>query len=295
LLASKANKGLTVNTELSIHTNSSHESSTDQVDLSDPQNLYKLLRIIKAEFPALITGWLGMTMDEFLKHPMAKFLIHAMTSKDVKSGFFVGHVAMVIRESEGQLVDTQQGVPYVIECNITDFSHYRVSIHRYHVDDGSPEENMARGWSNYRCGLGEKVWHAKPKYLFDAATTPADKKGARQLIANAAKALIGCPYGFFDNPKFGDSDRMYCSEFVFNAYKAAMESARMPDDKKTWGWVKTFFEYKSPEVGKLVQEIIDDKSLSINPDTPFFLLTPPMLWQSMNMTQILSPGNEPYA
>jgi Permuted papain-like amidase enzyme, YaeF/YiiX, C92 family len=148
---------------------------------------------------------------------------------------------------------------------------------------------------DYRCGLGEKVWHAKPNYLLDTVTSPDDKKNARELIANAAKALIGRPYGFFDNPKFGDSDRMYCSEFIFNAYKAANKSALMPDDKKTWGWVKTFFERNNPKVAGLVQRIIDDQSLSINVDTPFFLLTPPMLWQSKNMTQILSSGDEPYA
>ncbi len=294
MLKSDVKTGLTVDTTLSVHQGKLEQSGAGLVDLSDPKNLYKLLKIIKAEFPALVDKWLTMPINTFIAHPMARFFTHALTSKDAKEGFFVGHVAMVIRESDGVLVNKSLGVPYVIECNVTDFAHYRVSIHRYHVDHTADTADQAvqRGWVNYRCSQGEKVWHAKPKHL---GTTAATVNNARLLISNAAKAMIGRPYGFFDNPVFGDKDRMYCSEFVFNAYQSAMTPAQLPVDHQTWGWVQEFFQARNPKVGDLVKSLIDDPELDIAADKPFFLLTPPMLWKSANMHREFSPGNKSYA
>lgn len=284
----EARKGLTVNTDLSNASGKNEDSSGGQVDLSDPNNLYKLLKIIKGEFPELIDQWLTIKMDDFLKHPIAKFFIQSITAKDVRAGFFIGHVAMVIRESDGQLVDAPLGVPYVIEANTTDFSHYRVSVHRYHVEDGSPAANMQRGWSNYRSGMGEKVWHARPSYLMpDQGTTLAETQVAKSAISNAAKALVGRPYGFFDNPVFGDTDRMYCAEFIYKVYQAAAVPQMVPTDQQHWDWVLSFFQATNPQLGQLVESIIDDSALGINRDTPFFLLSPPMLWKSQKMQALL--------
>jgi hypothetical protein len=292
LLVSDVKSGLTIDLNLSLYENNKEESTTAQVDLSDPKNLFKLMRIAKAAFPHLIQQWLNMSMDAFVKHPVAQFLFKAMTAKDVKSGFFIGHVAMVIREADGELVNAPHGVPYVIEANITDFSHYRVSIHRYYVDDGTPISNATRGWVNRRCGLGESVWHSRPQYLGADTVDAAKNNAAKLAISNAAKALIGRSYGFFDNPDFGDIDRLYCSEFIYKAYQAVQQIN--VNDHRNWGWVQTFFSQTDPALGDLVKTIIDDSELGIDNNTKFFLLTPPMLWRSSGMSKVW-PASPPYA
>ena len=44
-----------------------------------------------------------------------------------------------------------------------------------------------------------------------------------RFIIDSAKSHLGRPYGFFDNPALGDTDRLYCSEFVLSTFRQARQ------------------------------------------------------------------------
>jgi cell wall-associated NlpC family hydrolase len=70
------------------------------------------------------------------------------------------------------------------------------------------------------------VWHARPKLLGNDWQTP---------LLQACKRFLGRPYGFFDNPDFGDHNRFYCSEFVVRAYREVLPTyADTLCDRQTW-------------------------------------------------------------
>jgi len=270
------------------------ESNSCGSDSSDLAN--KITKIVAAAFPKLIRDWLTMTMWQFALHPIKQFLEKAMCAPDVSGNFFVGHVAMVIREADGHSVTSSQGgIPYVIEANSTDFSHYRVSIHPYHAAGDTAYPQSSGGWVNNQCALGKKVWHGRPK-CFETTLPGIATSEARQAITNTAKALIGRPYGILDNPEFANPDRLYCSEFVHTAYAGAGRSDLILDEHRTWKWMQSFLNKSSSDIGKIVTSIIDDPGLKIDPETAFFLLTPPMLWHSANMKPLWpDPTTDPYA
>ncbi len=264
-------------------------------DPSDPAHLYLLLRILRATFNDLLVDWLSMTVNEFIKHPISRILIGAI-NKDLGDGFFVGHVAMVMREKDGEHAD--DGRPWVIEANITDFSRYRVSIHPYHDEatdaNTGPDSARKRGWVNYRAAMGQKVWAARPLSLAAAGADQA--KRTRMAIIREAKSLLGRPYGFFDHPSLGETDRLYCSEFVLSVFRA-VSSAGMDlnvDDHRWWRWLldnlppgafKNELEHDL-QVGGLYDKVIA---------RPFFLLTVQMLWRSARLGALLKPDGAEYA
>lgn len=267
----------------------------------DPDFLLAMQAILNIAFPDLLEGWLGMTVAEFVKSDLRQFLIDALTSPDVRLSFFVGHVGIVLREQDGQSVKAGGSV-YVIEANITDFSHYRVSIHPY--SDGSDvhpdnetEADVAKleahkmyGWVNRRCALGEYVWHAKPY-------EPLIADWQNRLL-QASKKHLGRPYGFFDHPTFGDDDRMYCSEFVYRAFRDvdAVYAERL-QDKQTWGSMRTYLDKSGQKVQSRLVESIQTKQGIAN-DQPFFVMPPALLWNSTALERLPNPSYavaEPYA
>lgn len=272
--------------------------------VDDPDFLFAMLTILRIEFPDLLEQWLDMSVEEFILSDIGRFFIDALTSPDVRLSFFVGHVAIVLREQDGQSVDAPHGQVYVIEANITDYSHYRVSIHPYHCDTdinpdtrpNAPASEWAqemRGWVNRRCALGEYVWHARPAIdggLGDWHTP----------LMQACKKHLGRPYGFFDHPDFGEDDRLYCSEFVFRAFDDLGHLlpgfAKSLQDKQTWAGMRDYLRVSGQdEQRKLVEEIM--RTQGFPEDRAFFVMPPPVLWNSIALTRRTSPGWEaaPYA
>lgn len=270
----------------------------------DPDFLLAMLAILRIEFPHLIDKWLDMTVNEFVRSDIGQFFIDALTSPDPSLSFFVGHVAIVLREKDGRSVNGTDGTVYVVEANITDYAHYRVSIHPYHSDrdpllhgaSGAAADESAslmNGWVNRRCAMGEYVWHARPRLdaYGDAWKTP---------LLQACKQLLGRPYGFFDHPDFGDDDRMYCAEYVYRAFKdidaivpGFAENLR---DKQTWSGMQEYLNVsRQKKQHKLVTQIM--KAQKIAGSEPFFVLPPPLLWNSTALTREANPSfaNRPYA
>ena len=259
------------------------------VDLEDPALFYSLKAILKSEFPDITVPWLDMQVDEFLNHPITKFLLSALTAADVRDSFFVGHVAMVICEPDGR--------PFVIEANATDFSHYRVAIHPYFVEGEATTvadelavhtaEKMA-GWVNRRCALGEHVWHARiNKAIAEPHDWPADE------IVRKAKELLGRPYGFFDYPTFGNTSRLYCAELIVAVFERAIPAIRLKDTMK-WGWMRDYLKASNQtKEYKLVVKIMLDHRFP--DDRDFFVMPPAMLWNSASLAAIFKPGDEEYA
>lgn len=268
----------------------------------DPDFLIAMKAILDIALPDIIKDWLGMTVADFIRHEVGRFLVDALTSPDVRLSFFVGHVGVVLRESDGQSVDPPHGRVRVIETNITDYAHYRVSLQPYfHVDDIRPHSatsdevakeaaHKMRGWVNRRCALGERVWMARP----DPSTT-ADWQ---DLLLQAGKSYLGRPYGFFDHPCFGDDDRMYCAEYVFRMFEDVDPVlARRLQDRRTWGDMKSYL-CKSGQTKqyKLVESIQHQQGFP--DDRPFFVLPPALLWNSSALEQVFAPDYgacEPYA
>jgi hypothetical protein len=274
--------------------------------VDDPDFLFAMLAILRIEFPDLLNQWLNMSVDTFIRSEIGRFFIDMLTSPDVRLSFFVGHVAIVLREQDGQSVDAPKGQVYVIEANITDYAHYRVSIHPYHCGtdmdpdtrpDAPPSEwaQEMRGWVNRRCALGEYVWHARP-----------DLKGAdpawRTALMQVCKSLLGRPYGFFDHPAFGEDDRLYCSEFVYRAFKSLEMKGLLPGfaeglrDRQTWGGMRDYLNASGQhEQLRLVKNIMRDRKIPA--DKPFFVMPPPLLWNSIKLIDRINPGWEsaPYA
>lgn len=264
----------------------------------DPDFYVAMMKILQLTMGDLVQDWLNMTLRQFIRSEIGQFLINALTSPDVSTSFFVGHVALVLREHDGESVESG-GQLYVIEANATDFAHYRVALHAYHdpkdpdlaaMDPGAAvtARYSLRGWLNVRCSAGERVWHARPKLLGNDWQTP---------LLQACKRFLGRPYGFFDNPDFGDHNRFYCSEFVVRAYREVLPTyADTLCDRQTWsGMLKYLGASGQTDQRDLLQRV--KSRYGIADSKPFFVLPPALLWNSAAILRMANPGweSEPYA
>jgi hypothetical protein len=271
------------------------KSGAQVIDLDDPKVQMYLYKVFSLAFKELIDAWLEMTIKQFIASSIGKFLLTTLTANDARDSFFVGHLSMVIREHNGQVVYGNEGQAYVIEANVTDYSHYRVAVHPYcpqiELTGPVPAENRALGWVTRRMAIGEKVWVARPGAL-PAGDQPDtnEQKNMKNRLVEQAKALHGRPYGFFDNPKFGDTDRVYCSEYLYSVFK----SAAVPNfgEHRTWKWVQAYLSASGQdEVRQLVDKLMKDHPV-IKPENEFFVLTPPMIWRSQALVRGQSPEHE---
>ena len=179
-----------------------------RVSLKDPRVIKLLIEILTAsDFGELVKNWFNVelpkTPSQFRDDPLIGLLMDLLSADDVRNEVFVGHVGLVIRE---------RGNVYIIERNITSYSHYRVSIHPYYVrvdvdrcglylnkkyaeylthndsmkddTDYALPEAQASGWVNRRAAKLEHIWHARPKSL---------TKVMQDNLVLAAKALHGRP------------------------------------------------------------------------------------------------------
>lgn len=276
------------------------------LSLDDWKVMSLLLKIMTVEMGDLFQEWLDMSVKEFIRSDLGKFLFELLkTDSSRDENFFVGHMAMVVRENTGQVVTdgSNAGTAYVIEANTTDYSHYRVAVHPYWAEDepdtlqpdapNHPTLGQLRGWANRRKAAGEKVWSASVARL---VTEPNTSDLVASVVAQA-KRWLGRPYGFFDHPTFGDPDRMYCAEYlykVFNEGSAATGQSVRLDDRRTWGWMRAYFAASGQtRLHDLLKSLMTEKS--IDTQQPFFVLTPAMVWCSGAITGTQSPENEgPY-
>lgn len=276
-------------------------SPKGQINLDDWRVMSLLLKIMQADMGELFHAWLDMTVTDFVKSDLGQFLFELLKSgTTTEENFFVGHLAMVFREHQGQVVtnDQAEGAVYVIEANITDYSHYRVAIHPYWVDEvGSPTADEWRGWANRRMAQGQKVWAARPAAL---VTDTPDSALLRQHLVTQAKRWLGRPYGFFDHPTFGDPDRMYCAEYLYRVFWDASEENPGGqtiglDGNRNWGWMRSYLKAsKQQRLFGLVDALMKEHHFPAS--KPFFVLTPAMIWCSPAMAQHASPqGEEPYS
>ncbi|MDI9333563.1 MAG: hypothetical protein QM533_04230 [Cytophagales bacterium] len=283
--------------QVKTFSNASSGMGLDSADL-----LRTVLPIIKKEFKNLFQKWLGMTVDEFMKSPVGILFFNAIGSADVRNSFFVGHVGIVIREKNGQVVDAPEGNVYVIEDNITDYAHYRVAIHPYLDNSNGWDYSKStaeaakywsqseRGWVNRRCALGQHVWAARLK-----SSEYASLKNDLQTFVNRAKQYHGRPFGFFDNSVLGDSDRMYCAEYVYRVFN---DQGIDLNDKCTWGWMQTYLKKNgSPDQRKAIDYILNDPtSYGKHAANKFFVLHPAALWHSNALELLFKPkGSGSYA
>lgn len=252
-----------------------------------------LLFILRTTLKKLVKDWLGMTVGEFWRHPLRRILLGALEPGG-QAQFFIGHVAMVLRERDGAHAD--DGEVWVIEANITDFSHYGVAQHRYWVDGeptgwtkpGDHGHDRMRGWANRRLAQGEAIWHSR---LIPADADPARASQWRQHLVNRAKRYLGTPYGFFDDPEFGHTGRLYCGEFVQRVFTDTEADAAWHVDQNLW-WAWLFKNLDALGPPDFVKEV--DKALTLDlrrkmQGEPFFLLTLPMLYRSAQLLPI-GPG-----
>lgn len=274
--------------------------------LSDPRVIELLIKILNASgFGDLVQAWFNVeapkTVSEFRDDPLVGLLLDLLSSDDVRNEVFIGHVGIVIKENNNL---------YVIEGNITSYSHYRVAIHPYYVGHDSTEvskylvsnyketsssylpttdfelyPNQVTGWVNRRAAMLQHVWHARPGGLDDQK---------KQDLISAAKALHGRPFGFFDHPKFGNNDRMYCAEYVYNAFKDGISEAMATEltQKMTWGYIRKYLELVgNAKMLTFVDDILKDiEQYKIHPESKFFVLPPAILWNSNSLS---FPTNHP--
>lgn len=275
------------------------ESGKNELNLDNWQVKSLLFKIMSFEMKDLFKEWLDMSVMGVMNSQLGELFLELLKSNTPRQdNFLAGHMSMVIREEAGQVVTngSTSGTVYVIEANITDYCHYRVAVHPYWVDEsGSPTLGELRGWANRRIALGEKVWSARPVAL--AANNGSETLGG--ALVEHAKRWLGRPYGFFDHPTFGNPDRMYCAEYLYNVFKDASTSTQPAasvelDDKRTWGWMLRYFAAsKQDRLHGLLKALMEQKH--IPPGKPFFVLTPAMVWSSDTMTQHSSPlGEGPY-
>lgn len=281
--------------------------------LTSHQTIKLLLKIlIAAGYEELIENWFKVdapdSVFDFMTNSLVQLLLQMLTASDVRTNLFLGHVGIVIKENDNV---------YVIEDNITSYSHYRVSIHPYY--DKSDESNTSKylneayneftkledksqdgtdydypasratGWVNRRSAMLEHVWHVRPKCKVD---------GWQMKLANAAKALHGRPYGFFDSPNLGNDDRMYCSEYVYTAFKQGLGKSEADNllDKMTWGHVLTYLKNDgNAEMEKIVSDILTKHSKKITEVNQFFVLPPALLWNSSYVDHQFNPMSIAYA
>lgn len=290
--------------------------------LTDPRLLKLLMEIlIAAGFDKLVTSWFGATLPTttwwaFMSDPLIQLLLDLLVSTDVRDNVFVGHVGMVIREKNGKHADESDSKIYIIEGNINSYAHYRVAIHPYYIEaeeaavrsyfdrhfnnptlkpytDFDLPALKTKGWANRRRAFCEYVWHARPRIM--------EHDGWQDQLINAAKVMHGRPYGFFDNPVFGDDDRMYCAEYIYNIFKRGMSTpvAGSLTDKMTWGHMQTSLKNDgNVEMGVLVNTILTDKTkYNKNHGDAFFVLPPALLWNGTGLDKSVLPLplGEPYA
>ena len=250
---------------------------------------YLMLVILWKAFPELLGDWLKMTVAEFLQHPLSDLLIGAL-ERESGPGFFVGHVAMVLRERDG--AHAPDGDKWVIEANTTDFSHYRVAIHPYLVpgeplaepQPGDAVPARLRGWANRRLSSGESIWHSRHKSLLDDDTN-AGVLDMRRRLVDVAKSYLGRPYGFFDDPQFGDDGRFYCGEYVHKVFERVGAGALKVDENRTWDWLYTNRALLGDAafVTRLEHAMKKGGLLKKMQGKQFFLLTLPMLYKSSTL------------
>lgn len=254
-------------------------------DMSQEELDRWLLLILKISLHAIPEQWLDMTVDRFHKHPIWEFLVAQLLSPDPTLSFFVGHVGVVLKEA---------GSTWVIEANITDYSHYRVAVHPYYVADevasfgpenpGESKEDAIksnaarlRGWVNRRCALGELTWWARPDELND---------DDRRKLPNIAKRYLGRPYGFFDHPDIGHHNRLYCSEFVYRIFGDLREDLQASiDDQRTWDGMAAHLNAAGEKdqetmVRRIKKELGNDPKFA-----KFFVLPPALLWRSNGLSK----------
>ena len=295
--------------------------------LTDVRVLELIMQILIASgFGGLIKNWFNATMPitliDFMMDPLIQLLFDLLVADDVKGSVFIGHVGMVIREKDGKHTNTIEGSNvYVINANITSYSHYRVAMHPYYVKDDNinisvyfdkhynkkilnkfddetdfdwPAENAA-GWANRRIALLENIWHARPSSDFQKALGEEWQNG----LIKAAKEMHGRPYGFFDHSDLGEDDRMYCSEYIYNIFRRGISqaAANTLKEKMTWGMVKqSMVNDGNTTMADFIQNILDKDEIYHKVKTDeFFVFQPAILWNSPGLTHPFRPGDDEYA
>jgi hypothetical protein len=293
-------------------------------DLISNTKLLKLIQnaLIAAGFKSIADEWFGHTVNsnsfiQFYNDPLIKLFYNIFAEGDIRNNLFVGHVGMVICEKEGEIVKDAIGDNinvYVIESNITSYSHYRVAIHPYYVAeevdvvkdyferhfsnadllpfcDYDLPASQAVGWVNRRIAKHECVWHASPKSEGFPNNWQID-------LVLKAKSLHGRSYAFFDHPEFGDDNRLYCAEFIYKVYKDAIGSAADSlIDKMKWGKIVKYLNAENNvDMAALISEIIQtDNKYKIKESDDFFVLPPAILWNSAILNKNNCGMNKPYA
>ena len=293
--------------------------------LTDIRVLKLIMEILIASgFNELVKNWFNatpaITLTAFMSDPLIKLLFDLLLSENVKNNVFIGHVGMVIREQDGKNVN-EDGNVYVINANITSYSHYRVAMHPYYVkaDDSNistylnkyynrafknkfdkttdfdwPAENAA-GWANRRIALLENIWHARPSSDFQKKMGKDWQDG----LIKAAKEMHGRPYGFFDHPDLGEDDRMYCSEYIYNIFRRGVseEASKILKKKMTWGIVKqSMLNDNNTTMAAFIESILKDyPKYGKKPEHEFFVFQPAILWNSPGLEFKLTPDGEGYA
>lgn len=261
-----------------------------QVNFEDPRVMYFLLQVMRVALPDLLESWMGTSVRDFLKSSLGKILFTLLKSDDpAGQNVFIGHVGMVIREANGVVTTDATGTPYVIEANATDFSHYRVAIHPYWVDEGADTPSTClRGWAKRRLAIGNQVWLARSD-----RSIPPEAPG---LLVDAAKRWLGRPYGLLDSSVFADPDRMYCSEYIYRVFNDAL-GYPLGQANRTWGWfVNHLIKSGQTDLAEAAKEV--QTQAGYVDDHEFFLLTPAMVWLDGSMTHKWCPpsgGGGPYA
>jgi hypothetical protein len=267
-------------------------------DMSDSEMDQWMRRILEIALPEIPRHWLNMSVPQFRASAIWRLLQSGLLSADVRLSFFIGHVGIVLKEG---------GNTWVIEANITDFSHNRVAIHPYHVpsdekgitdqaiEKNRDSENAARdraevmrGWVNRRTALGELVWCASPNEITE---------NDQQTLPNAARKYLGRPYGFFDHPEFGHGNRFYCAEFVHRVFKDVSPAlAASIDDQRTWRGMRTYLNaIGDTQQADWISEILEEADFE--EEHKFFVLPPALLWRSQSLEKKFFPtkaGKEGY-
>ncbi len=258
-----------------------------------------LLAILRLEFADILFDWFGLKVEDFLHHPLLVVLQGAFDNT-VQDSFFIGHCAMVLRETDGAHSDA--GDVYVIEANASSFDHYSVSMHPYLLPgDGAGGGGRYRSWAGFRASRGDCCWHSRHVF-FDQADAAA-AQAARQALLAAAKLYLGRTYSFFDTPVFGDHGRLYCSELLYRAYedvRAAATPLQALDDGgvRTWDWMRANNPMRragdlGDTIEKVYANLVSGPSVSI-PDRPFFIITVQMLWRQPVLGHLLLPYGVEY-
>lgn len=267
------------------------ETASDSTE--DARRLSLMYFILTRAFGDLLIDWLAMTVHEFLDHPLSELLLGAI-ERERGEGFFIGHVAMVLCETDG--AHDPDGKVWVIEANATDFSHYSVAVHPYLVD-GEPlaptplQDGRLRGWANRRLALGESLWHCRHTGLLGQ-----DAEVLRGALVHEAKKYLGRRYGFFDDPEFGDAGRFYCSEFVHRVFADLGGSAMALDEHRSWAWLVDHASLLgSAQFAADAVDAINAEGLYARMQKErFFLITLPMLYACSRLQKLPVAGAPVY-